>query len=319
VQFLAGAIPIGAPKHLERWLEGHDPVEIAVLIEELGFDAIGCGDHPFPTEAFMADGGHHHLDPFVELAVYAQATTEVRLVTSVLVAGHRNPYMTAKSIASLDFLSRGRFVLGIGAGYNKEEIEILGGDFHQRGKLLDEALVAMDKALSGEPVHHDGPAFPANGHLMQPPPWRKPRPPFWIGGNSDAAMRRAARYEGWMPHPQGAQLAKYTGSSALDSFELLARRIATAQQMHADTGATSPLEIWCGRFKGEDGRRTDNSLERLAEDLPGYEDAGVTLLTVGTNARSFSAYRDYLLEAADVLGLPGGRPPASSRRATRDA
>lgn len=302
MKFVTNVVPIGAAKHYEAWAGNHDPVDLAVLADELGYDYLGAGDHPFPTTAFMADGGHHHLDPFVELSFYARATRRVRLLT-YCVGGYRNPYLTAKSIASLDRLSGGRFCFGVFAGYLRPELEVLGGRWEGRGARLDEALDVIAMALTGEVVEHAGLYFPASGHLMLPRPAQRPRPPIWIGGNSEAAMWRAARHDGWMPHPQGPELSRITLSEPLDSFELLGRRIRQAQSLHAELGFDQPLEVWSGRFKGEDGRRTDTDLDRLAKDLSGYEEAGVTVLDVSSNARSWEATRDYLIGAAEVLGL----------------
>src|SRR5205814_10138786 len=101
----------------------------------------------------------------------------IGLRTNLLVAGYRNPYMTARSVASLDVLSHGRAIIAMGAGYLRAEFDVLGGDFSHRGKLFDDGIEAMTAAWTGESVHRVG-ACPADGHSMLPRPLQPPRPPI---------------------------------------------------------------------------------------------------------------------------------------------
>src|SRR5271168_2842828 len=111
--------PTRAVKHFDRWIgEGHF-TDVARLSEDAGFDAFGMTDHPFPEDSWLAHGGHHAFDPFVSLSFVAAVTKKIKLLTDILVAGYRNPFISASAIAALDKLSGGRAIIGMAAGYQK--------------------------------------------------------------------------------------------------------------------------------------------------------------------------------------------------------
>ena len=173
--------------------------DCAAAIEAAGFDACFVTDHPYPPRQWLEHGGHATLDPFVALAYAAASTTELRLHTHCSIPAYRNPYLAAKQIATLDALSAGRVILGVAAGYLEGEFAELGVDFSRRGALLDDALVAMQDAWRG-----------TTANVVEPRPVQQPRPPIWVGGNSAAAMRRAAQYDGWAPFPASTRVAEAT-------------------------------------------------------------------------------------------------------------
>ena len=142
-------VPSGAIKHYETWVGDGQLHDFAVAAERAGLDAVNVTDHPFPDDEWLSHGGHHAFDPFVALSSMAAVTTTIGLRTNLLVAGYRNPYMTARSVASLDVLSGGRVIVGMGAGYLRSEFEVLGADFGQRGKMFDETIEAMTAAFGG--------------------------------------------------------------------------------------------------------------------------------------------------------------------------
>jgi probable F420-dependent oxidoreductase len=295
VKFVLG-MPNSIFRHFESGYAAGHLTEVAVLAEKLGFGAVSCADHPFPSDAFMAGGGFQDFDPFVTLSFFAQVTSRIRLMTSVLVADHRNPYMTAKSVVSLDCLSGGRFTLGIGAGYQQAEIEALGGFWADRGARFDEGLEVMAKAMTGTSLTHDGPAFPARGHTMLPRPAQRPRPPIWIGGSSEAALRRAARFEGWMPD-------RFSPVHRDQSFADFAKRIARAQELHAKVAPGCPLEIWSTPRWRTDGRGVDWSPQRVADEVGEFAAAGVHWLRVGTDAPTLGQLIDAVYEIAARLDI----------------
>ena len=157
--------------------------EIAREAEACGFAAVHVTDHPAPDAKWLDNGGHHALDPFVALSFAAASTTDIKLLTNVYIAAYRNPFLGAKSIQSLDVLSRGRLILGTAAGYLKPEFRALGFDFDNRGALLDEALDVLEKVLTGEDIAYEGTTFAARGVRLRPVP--ATAPPVWIGGNSN--------------------------------------------------------------------------------------------------------------------------------------
>jgi probable F420-dependent oxidoreductase len=268
-------MPSRAIKHYERWIGGHELSVLAVAAEEAGFDAVSMTDHPFPPDEWLAAGGHQAFDPFVALAVIGARTSRIRLLTNLVVAGYRSPYITAKAAASVDVLSGGRLVLGMGAGYVEGEFAALGADFRGRGVRFDAALTAIGEAWDGRSV----------GHSALPRPER--RPPIWIGGNSRRARRRAATDgDGWMPFGQGAEQAAITGTDSLTSVEQLADRIADLDRMRRELGRPEPLDV-C--FAPPGVGSAEAFLAFLDSSGAACAEAGVTWLTWESSARSADA------------------------------
>ncbi len=132
-------VSLGLPTHrvdLGGELVGGAAVtEVARAAEASGFDAVFVTDHPFPGDSWLSHGGHHTLDPLITLAVVAANTTRLRLHTNLMILAYRNPFISAKAVATLDVLSGGRVVLGVGAGYLEPEFAALGVDFSERNAL----------------------------------------------------------------------------------------------------------------------------------------------------------------------------------------
>ena len=184
--------------------------EVARVTERAGFDALSLTEHPVPGARWLASGGHQSLDPFVALGFVAAATERLRLLPHLALAPYRNPFLLAKAAATLDKLSGGRLILGLGAGYQKSEFHALGVDMDERGALFDEVLDCLPLHWSGEPFSYHGLHFDARDVVALPRPVQDPIP-IWIGGNSKAARRRAAeRAQGWMPMIGPAELARTT-------------------------------------------------------------------------------------------------------------
>ena len=258
-------LPFGAAPDPAAWCEGRPLAAWAAAVEAAGFDAVAVTDHPFPSDEWLPTG-HHAFDPFVLLTAFAGATERLRLVTDIIVAGYRNPYLLAKSVASLDVISDGRLVLGMAVGYQQAEFAALGASYGDRGRRFD-------AALSGESVEVSDGYFPAPGNTALPRPVQLPHPPVWIGGNSDAAIRRAVHQaDGWMPFPQPEARVAISGSPALGSLEQLVPRIEDAQAQRAAL-SRPPLEVCSGIF----GRFDDVD---LADVLDEYGRAGVSWVTL---------------------------------------
>ena len=198
--------------------------EIARAAEATGFDAVFVTDHPIPSPDFGRLGGHHAFDPFVTLGFVAGVTAHLRLLTFLVVLAYRNPFLTAKAAATLDLLSDGRLVLGVGSGYMREEFEALGIDFDERNELVDEAIDVMKLAWRGEPVVHHGRHFDARGNLAVPVPVQHPHPPIWVGDNSKRAIRRAVeRGDGWLPLAASAERAAVVRTAPINDLGELER------------------------------------------------------------------------------------------------
>lgn len=290
-------LPFAAIRDPRTWTGARPITDWAVAIEAAGFDAVAVTDHPFPSDEWLANGGHHAFDPFVILTAFGVATSRIRLISDVLVAGYRNPYMVAKSMASLDQLTNGRLTLGMAAGYQRAEFDALGASFDDRGDRFDEAIAAITAALSGESVDRDGPHYPAHGHTALPRPIQLPRPPIWVGGNAPAAMRRAVNLaDGWMPFHQSKQRVAVSLAPSLESLEELAPRIATAQSMRTDQGL-GPLEICVSIFQHP------LQPEDYVALAPTYAEAGVTWIRVMTAASTMDKSIDRMQAIANALDL----------------
>jgi probable F420-dependent oxidoreductase len=278
--------PTRAVKHWERWIGERDLADVAVAAEEFGFDMVSTTDHPFPGQAWIENGGHHAFDPFVSLAFMAAATRRVRLLTFVLVAGYRNPYLAAKAAASLDLLSGGRLVVGMGAGYQHAEFKVLGASFDDRGRRFDAGIEAMRAAWTGQVVDRDDSYFPAHGHTQLPRPAQPFGPPIWIGGNSHAARRRVAQLaDGWLPFEQPAAMSKITTTPALSPDEI-GGHIEELRRMRIEHGRPAEFAV-C--FTPSVGRDPERAAETLVAAIAGYERAGVTHLSIASHARSIDS------------------------------
>lgn len=202
--------------------DGIDPVSLARAIEERGFESLVIAEHthiPASRESAYPGGGelpkpyYRTLDPFVTLAAAAAVTTTIELFTGIALLIQRDPITTAKEAASVDLVSNGRFVLGVGAGWNIEELRHHGTDPKTRGALLDERLDAIKALWTDEPAEYHGRYVDFDSSYLRPKPVRKPHPPIFIGGNSDATVKRVVRHDaGWISNPLPAeQLAKRIG------------------------------------------------------------------------------------------------------------
>jgi probable F420-dependent oxidoreductase len=159
-------------------------------VEELGFDSV-----------WLADGLTRYMpEPFELLACASMSTTRIKLGTCIYVLPVRHPLVTAELSATLDQLSGGRFVFGIGVGWKEEEFKAVGVPFSKRGRVADECLQVLLQAWTGSVIDYHGDFFQIEGVRMEPRPKQKPHPPIWVGGNGKAAAQRAARFaDSWIP------------------------------------------------------------------------------------------------------------------------
>ncbi len=192
--------------------------EFARAAEEAGFDGIGFTDHPAPTHRWLSAGGHDALDPFAALAFCAAVTERLLLIPNVVVLPYRNPLLVAKSVATIDMLSGGRFVLAVGTGYLKGEYRALGVDFDDRNPLFDEAIEVLRGVWTTDDFQYEGRHFTAHGQTANPKP--SGRVPIWIGGNSRLSRRRVVeRADGWVPFPAPRGLASTARTVPLETLD----------------------------------------------------------------------------------------------------
>lgn len=272
---------------------------VARAAEKAGFDAVHVTDHPFPADDWMAQGGHHALDPFVPLSAAATATTTLRLMTNIFVLPYRNPFLAAKSVTSLDVLSGGRVILGLAAGYLEKEFHALGADFANRNDICDDAIHAMKAAWTTPGLELEGPGYSAQGHTMLPQPIQKPHPPLWVGGNAKRAIRRAVELcDGWIPMHNPKQFAGIRRSAPIEDTNDLQNLIAYANDHAAKVGRKEPLAI----SYGARGTRMFNNPSfdhgRLLDSINALAEVGVTYMTVGLPGESTMQ----LAESAEKFG-----------------
>jgi probable F420-dependent oxidoreductase len=261
---------------------------LSAAAEAAGFDAVFVTEHPIPGDEWLASGGHQALDPFVALSFAAAATTRVRLLTNLVIPAYRNPFLLAKSVASLDHLSGGRVVLGIGAGYLQPEFEALGVDFDERNELTDEAIATMRAVWNGRSVARSGRHWRAPGNTALPRPAIEGGPPIWIGGNSRRAMRRAVELaDGWTPMLASARFSARVHTGPIVSVADLAARINEAREYAAWIGRSSPLEVAFNPSGGMGVAATAAEAgARLVEHAAELAGAGVTYLNTGAPGAS---------------------------------
>ena len=191
--------------------DGIDPVSLATAIEERGFDSLAIAEHthiPASRESAYPMGGelptiyYRTLDPFVTLAAAAAVTSRIELITGIALLIQRDPIITAKEAASIDLISGGRFALGVGAGWNIEELRHHGTDPKTRGALLDERIEAIKALWTTEPAEYHGKYVDFDSSYLRPKPVQQPHPPIYIGGDSDATVKRIIRHgAGWISNP----------------------------------------------------------------------------------------------------------------------
>jgi probable F420-dependent oxidoreductase len=171
--------------------------EVTVAAKEFGYDGIWAMDHILPPLEF-SHRDWRVLEPLTLLAHLAEKSGELRLGSSVIVLPMRDPFLLAKQCAVVDLVSGGRFTLGVGAGYVEAEFRNVGADFHTRGKRMDEALRLLRHLFSGTQSPFVGEFYGYEGGIFDPRPTNGAGLPIVVGGNSRAALRRAARHaEGW--------------------------------------------------------------------------------------------------------------------------
>ena len=290
------ALPNDRVDRPDEFLTADAVADVARNVEDAGFDACFVTDHPFGGDRWLATGGHHALEPLVQLSFAAAATTTLRLHTNIYVLPYRNPFLAAKSILSLDVLAGGRVILGVGAGYVRSEFDALGVDFPERNELLEEGIEAMKLAWTQDAVAVDGRHFRARGNTMLPRPTTRPHPPIWMGGHSKRAIRRAvASCQGWSPLPTVSTRAPRT--APVDNLDDLRLRIGLLHKEVEAIGRNEPLDICLSLITPSPGSadyepRLARSYVRELDDLGvtwiGVRPSGVDRPTYLAEARRFA-------------------------------
>ena len=257
---------------------------VARAAEAAGFESVWTGEHvvlPDPqVPPSPAPPQHPMLDPAVALAFLAAHTERLRLATGIIILPQRNPVVLAKELASVDVLSRGRLVFGLGAGYLKPEFDAVGASFGDRGARTDEAIDAIRALWCEEKPSFAGRSVRFAGVDAHPRPVQKPHPPIVVGGTSPAALRRAvARGNGW-----------YGFLRDLEATRADLAGLAAAQSAGLRPASLGPLEI------------SVTPLPRIDLDTAQrYRDLGVHRLVLLPHARDEASILRWIEETADTL------------------
>ena len=249
--------------------------ELAPLVEQAGFESLWVAEHshiptsrqtPWPAGGELPKHYWHTMDPFVALTAAAMASKTLKVATGICLVVQCDPIHTAKQVASLDLLSNGRFLFGIGGGWNKEEMADHGTDFHTRWKLLRERVEAMKSIWTQDVSEYHGELVNFGPMWCWPKPVQKPHPPVILGGSGPNILKRVVAYaDGWMPN-RGDVLGR------LEELRVLAKEAgrgeipvtvypkATVQDIDEMQRAGIDRCIW---YLPPDGR--DQALKRLDE------------------------------------------------------
>jgi probable F420-dependent oxidoreductase len=225
-----------------------NPVELGRAVEALGFESLLFPEHthiptsrrsPFPGGGELPKEYSHTLDPFVALGAVAAATERLLLGTGICLVIERDPIILAKEVASLDHISGGRVILGIGGGWNREEMEHHGTNPASRWALLRERIEAMQAIWSQEEAEYHGEFVNFDPIWQWPKPIQRPHPPILIGGDAPNTLKRVVRYgDGWMPVGRRADF-----KSRIDELNQLAAAAGRGQIPVTIFGAPAKPDI----------------------------------------------------------------------------
>ena len=182
-------------------LSPRDWRRFAVTVDQLGFDTLSTSEHFAMPYEEVPRLGPYWLHALSVMAFVAGVTERVRIDTTVIVLPYHQPLALAKALATIDVLSGGRLNVSVGVGHAVREFEALGVPFRERGARADEMLTAMEELWSADEPVFRGRFYNIEGLAFEPKPVQRPRPPIYVGGNSEAALRRAVRYDGWQCNP----------------------------------------------------------------------------------------------------------------------
>ncbi|MYC30060.1 MAG: LLM class F420-dependent oxidoreductase [Chloroflexi bacterium] len=260
--------------------------------DELGFEWLLTGDHIVVPDSIdstypYTEGGEFPgsasgmaMEQLAVLSFLAGQTRRIRLVTSVMIVPHRNPLVAAKALATLDVLSKGRLVVGIGAGWMREEFEALGlPPFEERGAVTDEYIRAFQELWSSDTPTFDGKYLSFSDITFLPKPVQKPHLPIWVGGESRAAIRRAGQVgDAWYPIGSNPQFPMGDPEALAAGIRRLAAQTERAGRDPSEVETVFRTHDYRLEAAGisHDRPYFAGSVEQIAADIRTYEELGVS-------------------------------------------
>jgi probable F420-dependent oxidoreductase len=271
--------PGTAPGLLRRW---------AQTVEGLGFDLLMISDHIAVTPDVAEQYPAPFYEPFTTLAWLAGLTRRVELGFTVIVVPYRHPLETARMAATLDRLSGGRLIFGVGVGWARQEFEVLGLPFEKRGAMTDDYLSALKVAWTQDVASYQGRFVSFKEIYTAPRPLQRPHPPIWVGGSSDAALRRTVRHgDAW--HPIRSRIA-FLRDEGMPKLRAIADREGRA------------VPALCPRIRlrltdqpmPEDSRLAgEGSMDQVRRDFEALQKLGVPYLCLDTFADDVEGSRNH--------------------------
>ena len=267
-----------------------DPAFIAKKVEDLGFDSLWYHEHPVlpvhSTSVFPLTGGEipwtygHFTEPYIALAMACAVTSRIKLGTGITLVPERNPLILAKEVAVLDRHSNGRFVFGVGAGWNREETTMMGGDFDHRWTQTREAVAALKELWTKDEAEFHGRYYDFPPVYSYPKPVQKPHPPVLLGGHAPNVLQRVVRWgDGWLPTSTnpgtveearrvldtlGAERGRDPASLTISVFGQPTETTREEVDSFLNAGAAE-VSVWPPHCDTEE--QMSNELERMAEAL----------------------------------------------------
>ena len=263
-----------------------DVAALATTADRLGYSHLTCSEHVIIPPDIAAVRGSRYWDPLATFGYLGAVTTGIRFSTNVLVLGYHHPLEIAKRYGTLDQVTGGRVTLGLGVGSLKEEFDLLGAAFDDRGPRADDALRALRAALSQPQPEYAGPYFQFSDVVVDPCA-RQPEVPLWIGGRTARSLRRAVELgDGWVPF--GLRVAE------------MGEMVAAARETPAWAARQSPLDVVLGNARPVDPTDDPDGARQIVDRLVV---AGATGLQLSFIHHSLPHYLEQLEAMAQLLSL----------------
>ncbi len=274
------------------WLRPENVKRFAQHVEKVGMSALAVTDHPAPSRKWLDGGGHETFDPYAALTFLAAVTTNLKLMTRLIVVPYRNPLVQARSMMTVDVLSSGRSIFALGVGYLRSEFLALGVNFEERNELFDEAVDVMKKVFVAESFEYNGKHFKSLSQCIVPTVVQTPHPPLWLGGNSKKTLERVAQWaDGWSVLFGDAKVAQTSRTPAITCNADLRVTLVDLQarlERHGRTLADIDLDVSSEAANMTNGLSLQERLDRIAE----LKEMGATWIGVHVNTDSVQAACD---------------------------
>ena len=281
----------------EAAVTGADQTRLAKWAEQLGYAMISVPEHHIVPNEHVELSGPHYLSAYPAMAYWAGATEKIRVNSCISILPTQHPIVTAKALATMDWLSSGRVTITFGVGWMKQEFDLLGIPFHERGRMSDEYIAAIIELWTKDKPEFEGQYVSFRDVTFEPKPFQKPHLPVWMGGDADAVMKRIAKYaSGWWPFltkpediPERIEFIKsqpdYKGQLTDVMYGFATSRVGEGHAVNTDPKA-----------------RPGMTKQEIIDRLNWFKELGVTMSSVPIPAvNSVDEYMDYSQWVAEEI------------------